>query len=451
MEGQTFFAAGDGETLPRWTFAAQYGIFNSRILLHGSKKKGASHMDCIGIIGEFDPFHRGHAHLIAQARKDLPGSPVVCAMSGAFTQRGEAAIASKYARAEMALRCGADLILELPVQWAVASAERFARGGVAVLAAAGATHLVFGSEAGALGPLKQAAEALDSPDFPAALQPYLKEGLPFATARQNALEQLIGAAAEVLTQPNNLLGIEYLRAIRLLAPDMEAVTVPRAGAAHNSAEGIGGLSSASALRALLINGALEQVCARVPEPAAEILRRERAENRCPAALAYNGRGIFTRLRSMTAADFAALPDCGEGLEHRILRAVGESVTLTECCDRVKTKRYAHARVRRLILRAYLGLTAADCPEQPPYLRVLGLTENGRAILRRAKALDRLPIVTKPAAVKSWDAVCQRQFAIDARTERLWNLCLPQLLPAPNEWAASPVVIKPTPSDHWKKR
>lgn len=407
-------------------------------------------MDCIGIIGEFDPFHRGHAHLIAQARSANPGSPVVCAMSGAFTQRGEAAIASKYARAEMALRCGADLVLELPVQWAVSSAERFARGGVAVLAAAGVTHLVFGSEVGALRPLKQAAETLDSPDFPAALLPHLKEGLPFAAARQNALEQLMGTAADVLTQPNNLLGIEYLRATRLLAPDMEAVTFPRVGAAHNSAEFNGGFDSASSLRALLLKGELEQACAGVTEPVAEILRREWAANRCPAALAYNCRGIFTRLRTMTAADFATLPDCGEGLEYRIVRAVGESVTLTQCYDRVKSKRYAHARVRRLILRAYLGLTAADCPEQPPYLRVLGLTENGRAILRRAKALDRLPIVTKPTVVKSLDAACQRQFAIDARAETLWNLCLPQLLPAPNEWAATPVVIKPTALKPLKK-
>ena len=207
-------------------------------------------MEIIGIIGEFDPFHRGHAHLIARARAAFPGSPVVCAMSGPFTQRGGAAVASKYARAEMALRCGADLIVELPVQWAAASAERFARGGVALLAAAGATRLAFGSEAGALSGLAQAAAALDSDGFSQVLQPYLKEGLSFASARQKALGALVGPACVVLETPNNLLGIEYLRAIRSLAPEMEPFTVPRVGAAHHSTAEQAGFRSATALRSL---------------------------------------------------------------------------------------------------------------------------------------------------------------------------------------------------------
>ena len=398
-------------------------------------------MEIIGIIAEFDPFHRGHEHLIAQARAAFPGSPVVCAVSGPFTQRGEAAIASKYARAEMALSCGADLVLELPVQWAAASAERFARGGVALLAAAGATQLIFGSEAGALTALEQVAGALDSAAFSQVLQPYLKEGLPFAAARQKALEVLIGPAAAVLKEPNNLLGIEYLRAIHALAPELRAVTVPRVGAGHHSVQECGGVPSGTALRKWLLAGRLEAACAGMPEPAAGILRREWERKRCPAALEHNTRGIFTRLRTMTAAGFAALPDCGEGLENRLLRAVRESTTLAGCYDQVKSKRYAHARVRRLILWAYLGLTAADCPETPPYLRVLGLTEAGRMVLRRAKELGRLPIVTKPAAVKGMDAPCRRQFEIDAQVEALWELCLPQLPPAGSEWRATPVLLK----------
>ena len=171
-----------------------------------------------------------------------------------------------------------------------------------------------------------------------------------------------------------------------------------------------------------------------------MLRREWEQNRCPVALEHNTRGIFTRLRTMTAAEFAALPDCGEGLEHRLVRAVRESVTLTECYDRVKSKRYAHARVRRLILWAYLGLTTTDCPAQVPYLRVLGLTEAGRGILRRAKELGQLPIVTKPAAVKGMDARRQRQFEIDARAQTLWELCLPEVPAVSSEWRASPVVL-----------
>ena len=224
---------------------------------------------CIGIIAEFDPFHRGHAHLIAQAKAALPGAPVVCAMSGPFTQRGEAAIVSKYARAEMALRCGADLVVELPVQWAVSSAESFARGGVQILHALGVTHLAFGSESGDLTALQIVAQALDSAAFPDALRPYLQQGLPFASARQKALETLVEAeTAERLTRPNNLLGIEYLRAIQTLAPEMRALTVPRVGAAHNAAGVRQGFASASQLRQWLLAGELERACAQMPEPAA---------------------------------------------------------------------------------------------------------------------------------------------------------------------------------------
>lgn len=229
--------------------------------------------NCIGIIAEFDPFHRGHAHLIAQAKAALPGAPVVCAMSGPFTQRGEAAIVSKYARAEMALRCGADLVVELPVQWAASSAESFARGGVQILHALGVTHLAFGSESGDLTALQAVAQALDSDAFPNALRPYLQQGLPFASARQKALETLVGVeTAACLTRPNNLLGIEYLRAIQTLAPEMRALTIPRVGVPHNAAGVNEGFASASQIRQWLLAGELERACAQMPGPAAGILR-----------------------------------------------------------------------------------------------------------------------------------------------------------------------------------
>ena len=398
-------------------------------------------MDIVGIIAEFDPFHRGHAHLIAQVRAQRPRCAVVCAMSGPFTQRGGAAVASKYARAEMALRGGADLVLELPVQWAVASAERFARGGVALLAAAGANRLAFGSECGAVAPLRRAAEGLEDPRFPGLLRGYLDRGLPFAAARQRALSALLGEDAEVLTTPNNLLGVEYLRAVRALGVSMDPCTVARVGSGHNMVTEESDYPSGSALRARLLAGDAAGALVGLPAASGEILRRELAAGRCPAALEHNLRGVFTRLRSMTEADFAALPDCGEGLERRMVRAASDCVTLSDFYDSVKSKRYAHSRVRRLTLWACLGLTAADCPETPPYLRVLGLTGRGRQVLRRAKALGALPIVTKPAGVKRLDAGCRRQFDIDASVQRLWELCLPELGASVSEWTRSPVVVQ----------
>ena len=394
--------------------------------------------NCIGIIAEFDPFHRGHAHLIAQAKAALPGAPVVCAMSGPFTQRGEAAIVSKYARAEMALRCGADLVVELPVQWAVSSAESFARGGVQILHALGVTHLAFGSESGDLTALQAVAQALDSNAFPDTLRPYLQQGLPFAGARQKALETLVGAeTAACLTRPNNLLGIEYLRAIQTLAPEMRALTIPRVGVTHNAAGVNEGFASASQIRQWLLAGELERACAQMPGPAAGILRGQ-----APAALTYNARGILTILRRMTPEDWRGLPDCGEGLEHRLCRAAGESTTLEQFWDAVKSKRYAHARIRRLTLWAYLGLTRQErWTEGVPYVRVLGLCEDGKGVLKQAKGLGRLPVLTKPAQVKRWDERCQRQFDLDASAQMLWGMCLPEVGQALNEWAKGPVVIR----------
>lgn len=398
---------------------------------------------CIGIIAEFDPFHRGHAHLIAQAKAALPNAPAVCVMSGPFTQRGEAAIGGKYARAEMALRCGADLVVELPVQWAVSSAESFARGGVQILHALGITHLAFGSESGDLAALQAVAQALSSAAFPDALWPYLQQGLPFASARQKALEMLVGAeTADCLTRPNNLLGIEYLRAMQTLAPEMSALTIPRVGVAHNAAGVNEGFASASQIRQWLLAGELERACGQMPAPAAELLRRAWQAGQCPAALAQNARGILTILRRMPPEDWRALPDCGEGLEHRLCRAAAESATLEQFWETVKSKRYAHARIRRLTLWAYLGLTCQTrWTEGAPYVRVLGLGAGGKDVLKQAKGLGRLPVLTKPAQVKRWDARCQEQFNIDASAQMLWGMCLPEVGRALNEWVMGPAVIK----------
>ncbi|MCD7929397.1 MAG: nucleotidyltransferase family protein, partial [Clostridiales bacterium] len=185
-------------------------------------------MACIGIVAEFDPFHRGHAHLLAQAKQIAPEAPVVVALSGHYTQRGGPAALSPWARAEMALRCGADLVVELPLPWAISSAEGFAWGGVSVLAALGADTLVFGSEGGDVSALARAAECLRGEDCQALLRQELAGGLSYAAARQRAAAALLGEeAASVLTGPNDLLGVAYLDALERRGAGMPEVAVPR--------------------------------------------------------------------------------------------------------------------------------------------------------------------------------------------------------------------------------
>ena len=214
-------------------------------------------MAVAGIIAEYNPFHRGHGWQLSALRGQLgQDTEVVAVMSGNFVQRGDLAVMDKHARAEAALRCGVDLVLELPTPWSCSTAERFAQGGAAILAATGVvTHLVFGSECGDLDALWAAALCLDGEEYPLVLRRLLATGMSFAAARQEAVAQLSGDAARCLSQPNDNLAVEYLRALSRVdgAGGIEPVTFRRVGAAHDSAEP-GAYASASYIRGLVLAG-----------------------------------------------------------------------------------------------------------------------------------------------------------------------------------------------------
>ena len=286
-------------------------------------------MATAGIVAEYNPFHRGHAWHIAWTRQTLGAdTAVICVMSGHWVQRGECALTDKWSRAALALSGGADLVLELPTPWAMASAESFARGAVGLLAATGVVDVLsFGSETGELAPLRAAAAALDGPDYPERLRAGLARGLSFPAARQAAV------GADCLASPNDNLGVEYLRA---LPPGMEALTIPRRGAAHDG-PAAGGFASASELRALLRAG-------RAAEADPYLTAPWSGET---ASMAHIDRAVLARLRMMDEADWAALPDGGaaEGLPARLARSARTADSLEDFYARAKTKRYPHARLR----------------------------------------------------------------------------------------------------------
>ena len=249
----------------------------------------------IGIVAEYNPFHNGHARLIEQTRARLGADcPVVCVMSGDFVQRGSPAVYAKFARAEAAARCGADLVLELPLPWALSSAEGFARGAVGLLGSLGVvTHLSFGSECGELEPLQRVAEALLDPLLGEDLRAELQAGIPFAAARQQAVARRVGALAELLQAPNNILAVEYLKAIFDQRLDLRPLTILRTGAQHDRpAEG--NVRSASELRTRI--GAGENVSAFLPRAAAEISAREKTLGRGPVLPEVLESAILSRLR-----------------------------------------------------------------------------------------------------------------------------------------------------------
>ena len=398
-------------------------------------------MAAAGIITEYDPLHMGHVHLMAEARRLLgPDTGIICVMSGNYVQRGDFAIVSKFARAAAAVRSGADLVLELPVPWALSSAEGFAAGAVELLRAAGAvTHLVFGSEGGDAAPLIRCAEALCGQDFPPRLREELKRGDSFPAARQRALSALVAEEdAAALSRPNDTLGVEYCKALR--GSGIRPVAVPRRGAGHGSETAEGGFVSASAIRALIRAGDEETALSLMAPAMAEGYRAERAAGRAPAALANCERAVLARLRFLEEADWAALDPGNEGLYRRFARASRSAASAAELLEAVKTKRYPLARLRRMVFRAYLGLPPAP-PERPAYLRVLAANERGTALLAGMRKTASAPVLTRPAAVRRLGPEAQRLFDLEARADRLYALACPDPAAVPDEWRTGPAICR----------
>lgn len=399
-------------------------------------------MAAAGIISEYDPLHMGHVHLMAEARRLLgPDTAILCVMSGNYVQRGAFSVAAKWARAAAAVQSGADLVLELPLPWALSSAEGFAAGAVETLKATGVvTHLVFGSESGDAALLARLAEALCAEGFPEALREELKKGDSFPAARQRAVGVLLSQPeAAALEHPNDILGVEYCKALR--GSGIRPVAVPRRGTPHNGETIRGGFASASAIRALIRKGAEEQALSLMAPAMAEAYRAEREAGRAPAGLPNCERAVLARLRFLEEADYAALDPGHEGLYRRFYRASRSAASLADLLEAVKTKRYPLARLRRMALWAYLGLPPAP-PSAPPYLRLLAANgQRGTALLAQMRHTAALPVLTKPASVRRMGEPALRLFELEARATRLYALACPDPAAVADEWRTGPVILR----------
>lgn len=377
----------------------------------------------VGIITEYNPFHSGHAAQIAAARSRGAQS-VAAVMSGSFVQRGSPAVFSKFVRARAALQNGVDLLAELPVPWAAAGADRFAEGGVALLAAMGCDTLCFGAECADAAALAALASLLEDPAFDAALRArHTRGGGSLASLRAALAEAQLPGAAALLAGPNNSLAVAYLRAARRLGLNFEILALPRLGAGHDAPLGDGGaIASAGALRALILAGRFEKARAYLPADAADLYAAELAAGRVLEERAFS-LSLLTRLRCMGASDFDALPGAGgEGLTHLLARTAQQAAGAQELYDRLKSKRYTHARLRRLALAAYLGLTD-DLPALPPYLRLLGGSERGLTDLPGRIGGVGIPVSQSLAKLARLPGDAGRVAAIEARAGALWSLCL----------------------------
>lgn len=331
-------------------------------------------MKTVGIICEYNPMHLGHKKQLDTIRAQHSDCGIVCLMSGNFVQRGAPAIVDKTLRAQAAVLSGADLVLELPITAALSSAEGFAAGGVHILGTF-CDELCFGAETPHRQALLETANALLSDAFPAALRVQLDTGKSFPAARAAALEEM-GVNSNLLATPNNILGVEYCKAILSQNCAMKPFPIFRQGSYHADTPDPEN-PSATALRVLMSTGRDWQRY--VPEDIRPIFAN--------AALHKAGaaeRAILARLRTMTDVEFKALPYGSEGLWRKLMHASRSCATLEEIAAATKSKRYTRTRIDRMILCAFLGLTADDLNAPPPYARVLAFNDKGREILKTAR-------------------------------------------------------------------
>ncbi len=414
-------------------------------------------MQIAGIIAEYNPFHNGHAYQIEQVRAQ-GFDAVVCVMSPGLVQRGEPALFPADVRASAALRCGADVVLCLPAPCAASSAQMFAAAGVRALDALGCVQaLCYGAETPNAGLHVRAAAALMEPKMETALRAYLQQGMPFAPARQQALEDICPGTGKLLGAPNDILAVEYCRAILEQKSTMQPMALARRGAAHGAplsdagtgktfgslraARQAAGFASGTALRSLVEEQGVPALEPYVPKAALEVYLRAARKGEVWNRQAFST-ALLCRLRAGYAQGFASVRGAGEGLENRLSAAVRQARTDAELLELLKTKRYATARLRRFALDAALKVPQT-LPEMS-YLHVLGASKTGLAVLRKAKKTARLPLSSSLSVLEKFSSQAADMAALHAAAEDFAALCL--ISPRPMGTAYTQKFILPEEGD-----
>ncbi len=373
----------------------------------------------VGIIAEYNPLHSGHLFHITETKKRLPGAKVVCVISGNFVQRGDIAIADKNARARAAVLAGADLVFELPTPYALAPAPLFARGAVFLLNATGVlTHISFGCECGDVRPLIEAAAETSSPEFRENIRVALTEGRSYAAACGASFSD---GLAEICASPNNLLGIEYIRAVNQINPKIVPVAIRRTGGGHDDLSETK-FPSASLIRSRILSG-VKPPDGALPDFMDAVTVSERQAGRFPADIRALDQAMTAVLKRMSVEELKEVPEITEGLENAVFNAAKTAGSVPAMLDALKSKRYTHSRLRRVLLSAFLGLTREFQQADPPYLRLLAAGENGRELLREIAEKAAVPVVTKPARLKELPG-CAKLAEFEARADALYSLAYP---------------------------
>ena len=384
-------------------------------------------MKTAAVICEYNPFHYGHKYQLEQTRA-AGATHIVAVMSGNFTQRGDAAIFDKYARARIALENGADLVLELPTRFSLSAAEGFARGAVGIIEALGCVDMLsFGAECGDIAALKEAAGASEYALHTEEFQELMRKGKSFPAALQEAVrEYYTEDVCEVLSSPNNTLAVEYIKALDDIGSMIEPYAIQRSGAEHDSDAEDKGFVSASLIRKKIISGEdWSELAPVIDGDTADIHRLECA--------------ILAKLRTMRPSEFENVYDAAQGLGERLYKAVRKATSLDELYFLTKTKRYTLARIRRAVLCAFLDIDKHTLNEPPAYIRILGMNGRGREILAAAQC--GLPIDTSLKSLMKQSREAHRQGVVEERCGDVYSLAFAKPRPCGYEFTAKPVIME----------
>ena len=357
----------------------------------------------IGIIAEYNPFHNGHLYHLQKSLQMTHSSYSVAVVSGNFTQRGSTSLVDKWAKAEIAIKNGIDLVLELPLLYSISSAENFAEGAIKILDSLKVVdYLSFGSESGDISTLNMIADILykEPKAYKNILSHELSKGLSFPKARENALLMYLNDIrrfSNVLSSPNNILGIEYLKALKKLKTPITPITIERYNAGYHDTSYNGNVASATAIRNIVKNNGWDILRKVVPENTFSTLLENIKVGHVVPDLSVFEKQIIYNLRKMSIQEIAELPDVSEGLENAIKNAANSCNSVVEFLNIIKSKRYTNTRIQRILLYALLGITKKDMAlskKAIPYVRVLGFNNKGKYLISEiAKANPKLEIIT----------------------------------------------------------
>ena len=357
----------------------------------------------LGIIAEYNPFHNGHLYHLQKSLHDTGSSYSIAVISGNFTQRGSTSLVDKWTKTEIALKNGIDLVIELPLLYSISSAENFAEGAIKIFNSLKVVdYISFGSESGDISTLNTVADILykEPREYKNILSHELGKGLSFPKARENALLMYlkdIRKFSSVLSSPNNILGIEYLKALKKYKSNITPVTVERFDSNYNDTSYTGNIASATAIRNIVKNGSFDILRKVVPESTYSILLDNVKIGHIIPDLSVFEREIIYLLRKMSIAEIAELPDVGEGLENAIKNTANSCNSIVEFLNIIKSKRYTNTRLQRILLYTLLGITKKDIAlskKLTPYIRVLGFNDKGKYLISEiSKANPKLEIIT----------------------------------------------------------